>query len=131
MPASVDRGEDDRPREGTMRTKRSIASGTRTRGAILGALVLAVVAAGGARTSVQGVEVQPAQAIRPTLIVVHQFSVSPSEVVLDSSVGSRIEEAMSGTPEATEQLKVAREVTQMLAKSLVEEIAKVGIPTEL
>ena len=54
-------------------------------GALLVGLGLVTMAC--ARAQIDSVEAQPGRHVKPDLIVVHDFAVSPHEVALDSAVG--------------------------------------------
>lgn len=49
----------------------------------------------------------------------------------DTSLGSRLEHALTQAPEATEEIKDGRQVAKVLATNLVEDIARLGLPVEL
>jgi len=96
-------------------------------GIVTAGLAVASVA-GCARTSVQSVDVKAVGLPRPQLIVVHDFGVSANAVALDTAIGARVLEAMKGTPEVDEHLKIGHEVAGILTQNLVKEIGKLGIP---
>jgi hypothetical protein len=96
-------------------------------GILAAGLALAGVA-GGARTSVEKVDVRALGLPRPQLIIVHDLGVSPSAVALDTAIGSRILEAVKGHPESEEQLKIGQQVARVVTENLVKEISKLGIP---
>ena len=85
--------------------------------------------AGCARTSVQDVNVQGVGMPRPSLIVVHDFAVSADAVVPDQAIGSRIIDMVKETPSGEQRLKISHDVARVVTDNLVQEIAKLGIPT--
>src|SRR5262245_58501355 len=85
--------------------------------------------AGCARTSVEQVEVKAVGMPKPQLIVVHDFSVSATDVALDRGLVARFREAVSLTPQEEQRLKIEQEVAGVLATHLVKELAELGIPT--
>ena len=96
----------------------------------LAAIALTVMA-GCARVSTESGQQSAARLPRPQLILVHDYQVSPHEVQLDSAISSRLERAIMGTPEGEAQLKVEQEVSRVLTTTLVDELRKLGIRTEL
>jgi Domain of unknown function (DUF4410) len=97
------------------------------RGSLLIGLGLVTMAC--ARARIDSVEAQPGRHVKPDLIVVHDFAVSPHEVALDSAVGAQIEQILKGTPEVEQRLQRGREIAALLTRDLVQEIGKLGIPT--
>ena len=95
----------------------------------LGVMALAAMA-GCARVSTENVQRATDRLPRPALILVHDYQVSHDDVHLDSAVTSRVKRAVTGTPEAEDQLKVEQEVSRALTTTLVDEIRKLGIRTE-
>src|SRR5262249_10309583 len=81
----------------------------------LAAAVLIATTAGCARMSVQDVKVETANVPKPTVILVHEFAVSPSQVALDTALGSRLERAFTEAPDAAQEIKDGREVAKVLA----------------
>ena len=98
-------------------------------GPALAAIAL-VVMAGCARVSTEPVQTVSDRLPRPELILVHDYQVAPYDVQLDTAVTSRLERAVTGTPEAEAQLKVEQEVSRALTTTLVDEIRKLGMRAE-
>jgi hypothetical protein len=82
-----------------------------------------------ARVSTEDVAVRAYNLPKPTLIVVHDFTVAASDVALDTGIRSRLLQLERGTPAADEQFRVGQEVARVLAESLVKDIQTLGIPT--
>ena len=97
----------------------------------LAALALAVASlAACARVSTENVDVRGVGLPRPQVIYVHDFSMSPAAVSLDSAIGARLMEMAKGTPEAEAQLEVAQELARIVTTQLVDEIRKTGLAAE-
>jgi len=92
---------------------------------------VSLTAMGGcARVSTEYVQKTTDRLAKPAVILVHDYQVSPDEVLLDSALSSKVERAVKGTPKTEDQLKVEQEVSRTLTTTLVDEIRKLGIPTE-
>src|SRR5262245_35998003 len=98
-------------------------------GLALTAIALTVMA-GCARVSTESVQKSIDVLPRPQLILVHDYQVSQDKVQLDSAISSRVKRTVEGTREAEDRLKIEQEVSRALTTTLVDEIRKLGIPTE-
>jgi hypothetical protein len=67
---------------------------------------------------------------RPEMILVYNFAASPEEVQLDQGLSAVVVEAVKGTPRTVEELAVGRATSEALAKELVTEIQKLGLPVQ-
>jgi len=88
-----------------------------------------VVLAGCASTKVtqRQSEMQPGEMLaRPHHIVVHDFTATPDEVPSDSAIAAQV--AAQKTPPSEKELEVGRKLGAEVAKDLVEEIQKMGLP---
>jgi hypothetical protein len=65
---------------------------------------------------------------RPDVVIVNDFAVAPEQVKLDSGLGARLRNAVSGEPASARQMDDDRNVTAAISKTLVEEIQKFGLP---
>jgi len=88
-------------------------------------LALAVTAC--ARTSVENVNSRAIGLLKPQIIVVHDFGVSPGDVSLDSAIGARLIHMMRETPASEEELKIGRDVARIVTENLVKEPGKLGL----
>jgi len=92
-------------------------------------LVIFVALAGCASTKVtqRQSEMQPGEMLaRPHHIVVHDFTATPDEVPSDSAIAAQV--AAQKTPPTEKELEVGRKLGAEVAKDLVEEIQKMGLP---
>ena len=64
---------------------------------------------------------------RPDVVVVTDFIVTPDDVKLDTGLGSRLRNAVSGTSDVTRQSADDRKVTATVSRVLVDEIRKMGL----
>lgn len=64
---------------------------------------------------------------RPELVVVADFTTTPDEVKLDTGLGARLRNIVSGTSSSTQQSEVDRKVTAAISTTLVAEIQKMGL----
>lgn len=67
---------------------------------------------------------------RPTLVLVHDFAVSPDDVSLNSGPLARLARVFKDAPASEEQIKVGRAVAQALSDGLVEEMQELGFNAE-
>lgn len=107
----------------------TVVTSTRRRAiAVLGATTVATLA-GCAPTNVTPVQsYQGAQIPRPELVVVTDFLASSDTVKVDSGIGARLRNRLSGTSEPTQQAEDDRKVTAKISQVLVAEINKLGLP---
>jgi uncharacterized protein DUF4410 len=71
---------------------------------------------------------QGAQLPRPELVVVTDFVASPDMVKVDTGIGARLRNRLSGTSQSTQQAADDRKVTAKITQVLVAEINKLGLP---
>ena len=64
---------------------------------------------------------------KPDLIVVHYFSVSPDEVLLDRGVGSKLAAMVKDVPVSDQEREAGHKAAYALATDLVEELADQGL----
>ena len=64
---------------------------------------------------------------KPTAIVVYNFAATPEEVQLNQSVLNRVRMHMSGAKD-DEKTKLAREIADEFADSLIKDLKKTGLP---
>lgn len=110
------------------RKRSAVLTGTAARLAMVAMAVAAM--AGCARVSTEHVQRTTDRLARPTVILVYDYQVSPSEVRLDSALSSQIKRAVKGTPKTEDQTKVEQEVSRVLTTTLIDELRKLGIPAE-
>jgi uncharacterized protein DUF4410 len=67
---------------------------------------------------------------RPDRVLVYDFAVSANDVKLNSAIGARLANLVTGAQENEEQVKVGRAVAKALAESLVKELDQLGLPVE-
>src|SRR5438094_9873611 len=67
---------------------------------------------------------------RPDGILVYHFAVSANDVKLNSAIGARLANLVTGAQENEEQVKVGRAVAKALSGSLVKELEQLGLPVE-
>ena len=65
---------------------------------------------------------------RPEIVIVTDFVTTPGEVTLDSGLGARLRNAVSGASASGRESDDDRQVTAAISKTLVEEIQKLGLP---
>ena len=93
----------------------------------IAALLLAMTACSPAR--VQSVQTYSGSTLpRPSVVVVSDFAVTPTDVKLDSGVGSRLKSLFSNSTEDEKQTETGRKVAAAVSKTLVKEIEKLGLP---
>ncbi len=63
---------------------------------------------------------------RPALVIVADFIATPDRVKLDSGLGARLRNAVSGTSAAAQQTEDDRKVAAAIATTLVAELEKLG-----
>lgn len=94
------------------------------------AWLLALIAlAGCASTTVSNRQqyTQPGERIaRPDHLIVHDFAATPNDVPADSAVAGQTSEP--STPPTAEEIEMGRKLGAAVAKELVEEIQKMGLP---
>ena len=91
-------------------------------------LVLLVALAGCASTKVteRQTEMQPGEMLaRPHHIVVHDFTAKPDEVPSDSAIAAQV---ASMPPPSAKEIELGQKLGAEVAKDLVEEIEKMGLP---
>jgi Domain of unknown function (DUF4410) len=93
----------------------------------LAAVVVLAGGAGCARTSVENVNVRAVGLPKPELIVVHDFGVTPGDVVLDRAIGARLVDVVKEAPASEQELQIGRAVARIVTENLVKEISRVGI----
>jgi len=72
---------------------------------------------------------QGAQMPRPELVVVTDFLASPDTVKVDTGIGARLRNRLSGTSQATQQSEDDRKVTAKISQVLTTQINKLGFAT--
>lgn len=91
------------------------------------ALVLALAACGPSK--VEPLDTYHGAALpRPDLVIVSDFVTAPDAVTLDRGLGARLRSAISGSSAAARESGDERKVTAAIAKTLVDEIHKLGLP---
>ncbi len=65
---------------------------------------------------------------KPDRIIVYNFAATPDEIPADAAISGYYKK--HDTPQTTEQIKVGRELGRIVAKELVKEIRKMGMPAE-
>jgi hypothetical protein len=111
-------------------TKMIIANLTRRRATtFLGTAFALALLSGCAPTKVAAVQpYQGAQLPRPNVVVITDFLASPDTVKVDSGIGARLRNRLSGTSQSTEQTEDDRKITAKISEILVAEINKLGLP---
>lgn len=64
---------------------------------------------------------------RPDMLVVYNFAVTPQEVSLDQGVAASALRDAQNRAQSQEEIQIGRAVSEMLARSLVDELRKVGV----
>ena len=107
-----------------------IGLGTRRRAAALLCAAACALALGGCGpTNVTPVQPYQGAALpRPALVVVTDYMATPDRVTVDSGIGARLRNAVSGTSQSMQQAADDRAVTDKIAQILVAEIEKRGLP---
>ena len=94
--------------------------------------ILMLAAVAGCRTSTQNVTAYGTDRLpMPQLVVVHDFTTTPSEVHLQGGLIGRVVEqvrAAEGTSVAQQEAKLQQEITKTMTTDLVKEIQKLGMP---
>lgn len=78
--------------------------------------------------------VQPTQTysgvllLRPDIVIVNDFAVTPEEVKLDSGLRARLMNVVNPAPASTREIEDGRRITAAISRTLVEEIRKLGLP---
>lgn len=90
----------------------------------LGILMLLGVSC--ARTQVQYVGSNPRPLPRPERILVHPFGVSADQVALDQTIGLRLQELVGSKTDDSERLRIARELSGIVAQRLVQDLQGKG-----
>src|SRR5262249_48943662 len=80
-----------------------------------------------ARTTIQPVRSDSGRLAKPDVVVVHDFSVSADQVALDHTIGLRLRELMGGDADANERVRVAQEISKIVAENLVKDLRNQGI----
>ena len=65
---------------------------------------------------------------KPNRIIVYNFAATPDEIPADAVISGYYKK--HDTPQTTEQIRVGRELGSIVAKELVKEIRKMGMPAE-
>jgi Domain of unknown function (DUF4410) len=65
---------------------------------------------------------------RPEIVVVKDFIAGPDQVKLDSGLGARLRNAVSGDSASARQIEDDRKVQAAISKTLVGEVQKLGLP---
>lgn len=94
---------------------------------VLVSLVCLLILSACARTNVDHRTSETRRLPRPDLVVVHEFSVSPDQVALDHNMGLRLQEVMGSQSDASERLRVAREISRIVSQELVKDLQKQGL----
>ena len=91
-----------------------------------------IVLAGCAPTNVDTVQEYSGKSRIPSpdRVLVYDFAVSPHDVKLNSAIGARLANLVTGAQENEEQVKVGRTVAKVLSESLVKELDQLGLPVE-
>jgi hypothetical protein len=91
-----------------------------------------VLLAGCAPTDVATIQEYSGKSLlpRPDRVLVYDFAVSENDVKLNSAIGARLANLVTGAQENEEQVKVGRAVAKALAESLVKELDQLGLPVE-
>lgn len=99
----------------------------RIRALAIGLVALAFAAAcASTKVTERQSEMQPGERLaRPQHIVVYDFSASPQDVAPDSSIAAQV---ASQPPPTEKELEVGRKLGASVAKNLVSEIQKMGLP---
>lgn len=96
--------------------------------AVLGTAFAIALLSGCAPTNVTPVQpYQGAQMPRPEVVVVTDFVASPDTVKVDTGIGARLRNRLSGTSQAAQQTADDRKVTAKISQILVAEINKRGL----
>jgi hypothetical protein len=64
---------------------------------------------------------------RPDVVLVHDFSVSPDEITLDTNISRRLRELTQGTTDAQELERVARAISASVTQNLVADLRSRGM----
>jgi len=97
--------------------------------AVLGTAFAVALLSGCAPTKVTPVQsYQGAQMPRPNVVVITDFLASPDTVKVDTGIGARMRNRLSGTSQSTQQTEDDRKVTAKISQILVAEINKLGLP---
>jgi hypothetical protein len=97
--------------------------------AVFGAVFAMATLSGCAPSNVAPVQpYQGAQLPRPEIVVVTDFVASPDTVKVDSGIGARLRNRLSGTSQSKQQTEDDRKVTAKITQVLVAEINKLGLP---
>lgn len=67
---------------------------------------------------------------RPDRVLVYDFAVSEKDVKLNTGIGARLGNMVTGAKENEEQVKVGKAVAKALSESLVKELNHLGLPVE-
>ena len=91
-----------------------------------------VVLAGCAPTDMDTIQEYSGKSLlpRPDRVLVYDFAVSANDVKLNSAIGARLANLVTGAQENEEQVKVGRAVAKALSGSLVKELEQLGLPVE-
>ena len=79
-----------------------------------------------ARTHVSSERSTSSSLPRPSVIVVHNFSVSPDQVALDHTIGLRLQELVGAQTDASERLKLAQKIASVVTTNVVNDLKKLG-----
>lgn len=106
-----------------------IATSTRRRTTMFfGAAFALALLSGCAPTKVAAVQpYQGGQLPRPEVVIVTDFLASPDTVKVDSGIGARLRNRLSGASPASQQAEDDRKVTAKITQILVAEINKLGL----
>lgn len=93
---------------------------------VLLAFAMVALACTSTKVTERETEMQPGEKLaRPQHIVVYDFSASPQDVQPDSSIAAQI---ASQPPPSEKELEVGRKLGESVARNLVAEIQKMGLP---
>src|SRR5438132_5495768 len=94
--------------------------------------LMLVVLAGCAPTDVDTIQKYSGKSLlpRPDRVLVYDFAVSANDVKLNSAIGARLANLVTGAQENEEQVKLGRAVAKALSESLVKELDQLGLPVE-
>src|SRR5262245_15941177 len=79
-----------------------------------------------ARTKISSERSTSSSIPKPSVIVVHDCSVSPNQVALDHTIGLRLQEMVGTQTDANERLKLAQKIASVVATNVVNDHRKLG-----
>ena len=92
----------------------------------LAALVALLFLSACARTHVSSERSTSSSLPKPSVIVVHNFSVSPDQVALDHTIGLRLQELVGAQTDESERLKLAQKIASVVTTNVVNDLKKLG-----